>query len=300
MVDNNQDDARIDETGFSTYFYKNYLPQQFTNKVSTNPHFYITYGPPASGKATIMNRVLEMEGKSEKTVVEVNIDNIVKNYRSYNNKRNQLKRAYGESKSILKIKNQELYRSCRDKLADEASDTLLDKALLRRHDIVWETTGGNIAWTVKEAMRIRKLGYEIVLVYPYVQQSNLITRANSRPDQESAPDDEIKTVAKLAQKHLPKLINYVDRVYIYNNNGKFGEEKILLAISHEYLGSTRIKQEHINPRKKIKKLPDSDDTGHVYVVECSVDCKNRTVVLARDNGEEKDLVELIDKFCCHS
>jgi len=275
------------------------MKQLFQEKLSTNPHFYITYGPPASGKTSIMSKVLETSGKNKATVVEVNIDDIVRNYEAYQGKRHGLHETYSSNPDLLKSKYQELYWSCRRAFADEASDTLLDKALLRRHDIVWETNGKSIAWTVKEAARIRKLGYEIILVYPYVERSTLIHRANSRINQESPPASEIIQAADLAQKHLPKLINYVDRVYIFDNNGELGHPKLLLEISHEYLGTNYCHQDHPRHEKSryVKQLDDSEYSGHVYVVDCHVQCDEDSVLIARDDGQEQHLIDMINHYC---
>jgi len=310
FVVNNQEMANstntsINETGFSSYFYGTYMNSQFNEKLSTNPHFYITYGPPASGKATIMEKVLEKHNKTLQTVVEINVDDIVKSFPSYENKRKKLSRKYSSEPTKLKKKNQELYMSCRRELADNASDTLLDKALLRRHDIVWETNGNSIAWTVKEAVRIRKLGYEVILVYPYVKRSSLIERARQRRTQESAPEEQIIRAADLAQLHLPKLISYVDRVYIYDNNGKRGAQNLLLEISHEYSGTNyNIENAIGEPRAKksrfTKAMKESEYTGHVYVVECHVECDGdaNSVIIARDDGQETHLLEMINQYCC--
>jgi len=294
------EEAVIQETGFSAYFYKGYMHDQLQDKACNNPHFYITYGPPASGKATIMEKVLEKHGKTKESVVEINVDDIVKNYNPYKEQRRNLNKRYSEHPKDLKNKYQTLYMSCRKVLADEASDTLLDKALLRRHDIVWETNGKNIAWTVKEAVRIRKLGYEIVLVYPYVMRGSLVKRANERKTQESAPAEEIILAADLAQTHLPKLINYVDCIYIYDNNGDFGEQKLLLEISHEYQGTTKIDLQRTKKLKRRKAEDDSVLTGHVYVLECHVNCnRGRELIIAREDGQEEALVDMIDFFCCN-
>jgi predicted ABC-type ATPase len=289
----------IREEGFSDYFYKRYMKNQLDGKASNNPHFYITYGPPASGKATIMDIVLKKHGKTKNSVVEINVDDIVKKYEPYIKQRDELEDRYSNNKEKLKGEFQALYMSCRKVLADEASDTLLDKALLRRHDIVWETNGKNIAWTVKEAVRIRKLGYEIVLVYPYVKRASLIERANNRKTQESAPEKDIIDAADKAQLHLPKLINYVDCVYIYDNNGAQNKQRLLLEISHEYLGTTYTGTQPTKKSKHNRADADSQYTGHVYVVDCHVDCKRgESAIIARDDGQETQLVAMIQDFCC--
>ena len=284
----------INENGFCQYFHKEHLEAQFKDKVSINPHFYITYGPPASGKATIMETILETRNKTMQDVVQVNVDDIVKEFSPYKEAAQMLIKAPKESR-------QKLYRDYRCALADNASDTLLDKALLRRYDIVWETNGRNIAWTVRELVRIRKMGYDISLVYPYVKRGELIKRAHKREGQENAPDNDIIEAAELAQMHLPKLIQYVDKVCIYDNNGERGKPKLLLEISHEYLGTNFSPDRHNNnngKKRKYKEDTESTFTGHVYVIECSLNCNETMAIMAREDGQEKHLIEMLHHFCC--
>ena len=59
------------------------------------------------------------------------------------------------------------------------STALLNESLLTRYSVRWETTGGSIAWTIRELDRIKRLQYRIWLVYSVVGVEELEKRGRS-------------------------------------------------------------------------------------------------------------------------
>lgn len=292
---------------------KGKIPQQ-------SPTFYITYGPPASGKGGIMKKVLEKDNIDANTLINVVIDDIVISTPGYKEERDRLI-AEGASKQDM----QQLYWNTR-KSADSISDALLNTALLGRYNIAWETNGRTIAWTVKEIKRIQRQNYDTVAVYPWVPiyskingklvsrsidelqqmcppnqtlvgETGLLDRAKWREacfNQEAAPDSQIINDASLAQKNIVKLLDIVDKVYLYDNSGEFGEDRLIFSIQNVYEWTPEQDPNEgfmISENNKFWVSP-----GHSYLVHCFINCEE--IRILESKGMEKELFNTINKFCC--
>lgn len=267
------------------------------------PRFYITYGPQASGKGSIMKKVALKDGLDINNIVSVNVDDIVKSSPYY---QKEMK------KDLTKAEKQNLYWNVRKSGADDLSDNLLNTALLNRYDISWETTGEKIAWTVREINRIRKYDYEIVIVYPFVpvygikkgklvkksmkelkeccsktlpESTGLIERAYHRQVKtgQEAKLSTISKVSKMAQKNILKLLHHVDMTYIYDNSGK--DAKLLFSIKNIY---------DWTPEKGKDKT--FIDPGHKVIVTCMVR-GNKHIKYLEAGNMDKQLIKMLNKFC---
>jgi predicted ABC-type ATPase len=66
------------------------------------------------------------------------------------------------------------------------------------------------------------MGYAIELLYPWVEETNLIKRVNDRQTttgQFAAPVEQISETYNSAMTNLRFLTPYIDKLCIYNNNG---------------------------------------------------------------------------------
>lgn len=136
--------------------------------------------------------------------------NIIESNDSYINKKNK-----NNDADYL----QNLYNSYR-KEADNIADVILNKALLNNFNIVWETTGNTIAWTIKEIKRIQKKGYSVIIVYPIVDPDELVLRSirrQKKTGQTPAPPQRIINTAFSAIRNLKKLVNFVSQIYVFDN-----------------------------------------------------------------------------------
>jgi predicted ABC-type ATPase len=197
----------------------------FKGKHPRQPVFYIKYGPPASGKGGIMEKVLKKDMLSLDSLVTIEVDSIIESNKIYLKKRSKLEDPVAKS---------ELYWQYRGE-ADIISDQILNIALIDHYDIGWETTGMTIAWTVREIKRIQKQGYTITLVYPLVPADTLVSRSLEREKktgQTPAPEKQIRDGVNKAINNLKKLLDYVDNIYIYDNSGGIGEEDLIIEINN--------------------------------------------------------------------
>lgn len=298
-----------------------FIQQEFKNKLPQQlPTFYITYGPPASGKGGIMKKVLEKDNVESNTIINVVIDDIVMSTPGYKEERDRLL-----SEGASKDEMQRLYWSTR-KIADSISDALLNTALLGRYNISWETNGRTIAWIVKEVKRIQRQNYNTVVVYPWVPiysrmpdgklgsydtnelskmcppntlvtGTGLLDRAVWRQEcfgQEAAPEKQIVNDAMLAQENIVKLLDIVDKIYLYDNSGSYGEDKLIFSIENVYEWTSESDPYPGFMISENNKFWAS--AGHSYLVHCFANCED--IRILESKGMKQELINVLNKFCC--
>lgn len=206
------------------------LRKAFEGKRARHPIFYIKYGPPSSGKGSIMLNVLKRDNLNDNSLITIDVDKIIESNPLYIEKRdNFINTDNFTGKESLYFK----YR----READIISTQMLNKAILDHFDVAWETTGTTVAWTIQEIKRIKKKGYDVTVVYPLVPVESLITRSKEREKktgQTPASADQIRESAKRAIINIKTLIDHVDNIYIYDNSGKYGEEYMIIEINNKW------------------------------------------------------------------
>ncbi|CAE8614683.1 unnamed protein product [Polarella glacialis] len=211
------------------------LKASFTSEgsMSKSRSFYIAYGPPASGKSSVVKKSLSYFGSND-SLVPIVVDSIVEGIPGY-----LAEKAKCDSFQEM----QDLYWSCRKSKAkgglgaDELSDDILATALREGKSVRWETTGATVAWTVREAMRIRRLGYKVIVVYLFVEAQELVVRSLRRQHstgQLAAPKEQILGAAGLAAKNIQHLLGFTDEVHLWDNNGPYKKEKLILAVQNVF------------------------------------------------------------------
>ena len=205
------------------------------------PTFYIKYGPPSSGKGTIMDKVAQKEQKDVNNIVIVEIDTIIQEHEDYKKKRNELLEKIKDKESNKEDINKELtdlYFKYRKNVespnikGDDISDAITYGAIEEGLDVSWETNGHDIDWT-KNVMipKIKKINnkYKIVIVYPLVPLKLLLERARIREETTGqTPANNIEEMAKNAAINLLEMKKIVDTIYIYDNSGNKNEEELLI------------------------------------------------------------------------
>lgn len=200
----------------------------FENKVSPNtPNkiVYISYGPPGSGKGSVLEYIHNNLRVSKHTVIEVNVDSIIqgehevgKKFRKY---KEELTKLVNIKNYNIKVLQGRLYSYFRW-IADQISDMILQKAMLENYNILWETTGSSGIEYINNWIDDKKTkGYTVKIIYPYVELEKLKQRVKTRAKetgQIAASYTKITTMYKAAVNNLNKLkINKKDIIIIDNN-----------------------------------------------------------------------------------
>lgn len=239
-------------------------------------YFFIAYGPPGSGKDTVANHAAQRLRVDPDTLVQVNVDSIVQQHPEY-------KRASTENRA-------KLYFQVRSLGADSISDRLLNTCLAMGYNVVWETTGARIAWTVKEVQRIKRQGYRVVVLYPLVETHQLKARAKARErktGQTAAAPDQVDKDVSAAARNARKLIPYVDSLLVYDNTHNVGEDRVVMELVNTFAYTPEVHapgpgwQQHIQcDCKTLAELRASFDQAVLGIFEdcsCSVGSNTRSV-----------------------
>lgn len=170
-------------------------------------YFIINYGPPASGKGSLKLLIVRSLGIDEKTISDIDVDKIV----VYVCKNNRI-----ECDNI----SQDDYKKYR-KDADEMSDAQLKESLEKGLNIIWETTGNSIDWTINTYIPLVKShGYQIVLSLPIVKLNKIIKRCSMRKQAANCTYKYLNEVRNNSYTNFKTLSKYCDVVMIYDNNAK--------------------------------------------------------------------------------
>jgi len=197
-------------------FYNNYdnihlnaIKKYFINKKPILLYFIILYGPPASGKSYLSNYFIKKMNINMENLIEINIDKIISNNENINDDKN--------------------YWDFRKKY-DSASNMMIDMGIISKLHILIETTGKTITYIIKQIEKIKKFGYNIIILYPYVKKEILIDRINKRitnKTQITIKPDEIEEYKIKAEKNINYLSKFCDEIFIYDNNDINNMELIL-------------------------------------------------------------------------
>jgi predicted ABC-type ATPase len=196
---------------------------------SRRPNFFIVYGPPASGKATILEHTISHMKRSSgveiSPPVEIVVDDLVQAWPGYEKE---------VAKCRTEAERQKLYwglRKAEPFKIDDLNDEILEEATNSNMNVQFETTGMTIGWTKIVMESLINKGYNIVVVYPFVLGDSLVERSVQRQQttgQTAAPAEEIINRAVAASENIFGLLAHADQVYLWDNNGAYGHPSLVV------------------------------------------------------------------------
>lgn len=98
-------------------------------KIPQRKFFFIKYGPPGSGKASLNRQAIETFHIDADTLVDVDVDGLMAQIPAFTKKLSQINEQYSKPCPCKKEKLSALYAENRQ-LGDKLSDLLLNTALL--------------------------------------------------------------------------------------------------------------------------------------------------------------------------
>jgi predicted ABC-type ATPase len=215
--------------------------ETFENKDPSPPKLFITYGPPGSGKSNILKKLLKDFSISDNELIEILVDDIIEKVPEYiENVQRIIKEKLDEEEENIKISNN--YFEFRKNYGDIISDGILYRALSKKYNIVWETTGFSIDYSLKTIYEARMNGYLIFLIYPFVDEEQLKIRIRKRASSSKNPrlpsNKIIEETVKKAQNNFNIITKYVDKAFIYDNTGKdLNDIYLFITIENKYIGN---------------------------------------------------------------
>jgi len=187
----------------------------FRGKEPHKPTFVLSYGPPGSGKTYVIERVLpELDPK--KTVFAL-VDEWVWQFPAFQHELKEANSTITDS-AALEETRRNLYYKYRA-LADVVNDAVIYRALAERFDVVFETTGNRLTWSLPFLDKAQRQGYHTLALYPWAPASVLRTRVAERAARRKQwltqfPAESIEN----AQNNLIQLSRKADRILIYDNS----------------------------------------------------------------------------------
>ena len=206
----------------------------FENKEPPRPLFVFVYGLPGAGKSSIIARFLRERHIPMSNVIRLIIDGIVDASLGF---RAEIKAVDKEEKMAalteetvdkaeleenFAARRRRIYARYREGAADFLFDTILDRAMLGRFHIVYETTGSNIGSKLMEMDQARRLGYRTVILYPFITPDiswkRIAERRKTTGEVGGASRDFIQNAFGAAQLSLINTwAQQVDEIIIYDN-----------------------------------------------------------------------------------
>jgi len=213
---------------------------------SARPRFYITYGPPGSGKARIICNTVHFERlavdrsedrkdylvddnrtgctnylRDDLHLVEVIVDDMLANLPNFKEVKEDLEQSSGGKKAA-----QAFYWGLRDGIVNELGDDIVKGAQRKSRNIVMEMTGRYIeaGWWMDFLDKQVQRNYKVIVAYPLVQIGTLYNRARLRQEktgQEAAPLERIIEIAVGASSNLIThgFTTNIDMVLFFDNEG---------------------------------------------------------------------------------
>jgi len=205
----------------------------FKNKNPPGPLYFVSFGPPGSGKSVILEKIFSEMAIPEHTLVRVLIDDYIAQFSAYSQPIERLTQQWREGNLDTKQfveKSEVIYWNVRNQAGKIVEENVLQRAREMRYHVLKETTGANVASTLEKAALFSRSGYRTVLVYPFVTKNSLIARITKRAEQTGRfPDPKnLENQIAAAQTNFLKIYKKFDLVMVLDNEKALDKTGVLM------------------------------------------------------------------------
>jgi len=206
---------------------------ELQKKKPNNPKCIFLYGPPASGKSsmlTFLKKELEID---DEITIEQNVDAIISRIPRAKRKIEDCKKKLNEDYSRSNILNCRKDYLINRNVGNDLSKKVFDYSIENNYNIISETMG--VSLVVINKFLIPKLiekGYSIYVYYPIVSFDRIKRRLESRGKYEGRTFDhnDVLNFSKLAQKNIKDLIinKNIKNVLLYDNDNDQKKDPLVI------------------------------------------------------------------------
>jgi len=237
------------------------------NTKDEKKYFFITYGPPGSGKSMVLGEAKRMwkklwpsQHEFKNDAVNIIVDLMIDAIPKYEEERSTCKTlSTPKEKSDCK---QALYwgaRSHEGLRIDDISDRIRSRALKEGHNIVMEMTGRRLdpTWFSEFVRSVTEKHYEMVVLYPVSPVQQLVDRTIAREKekgQEAAPPDRIMSNAGNAAKIIMTMSKEISTFLLFDNS-VVGQKTMPLLFA-------RLQTDNFAPCQKLQEWMKPRDAGY--------------------------------------
>lgn len=199
------------------------LTSHVTPPRSFRPYFFLKLGPPSSGKSTIMKLFYDKFHIDQKNMVLIDVDAFVDQFTAFPAEAKEFLLTHDKELPETQKALVDLYYKHRNTINDLV-EVLLFQSTTKRLNVEFESTGSLAAtkWILTFLPSIQKLGYIVVVVYPYVVNKILrqrLDKRNKKGSRQVTPETQLKLKDE-GEHSLLKYVPFADHVYVVDNNSR--------------------------------------------------------------------------------
>lgn len=199
----------------------------FETKRRQRPVLMVMYGPPGSGKTTILGKVMKRYYNNLDNYAVLSVDSMLLKIAEYRKEMAHLNASRHElcggkaTCGPFFNRSQETYKRRFRPVVDLWKHMLADIAFREDLGIVYETTGSKLPGVIDMIDHARQEGYIVQLIFPFVEARELSRRVQlrNRNQPRALRPNTALDMRRSAMENFPRVVERADRVYVYDNNG---------------------------------------------------------------------------------